>query len=62
MVASLLAYLGPETVLPAMSILAAIGGFLLAGFSYLTAPFRWIYGAVTGKQAKQEEQNPSVPN
>jgi hypothetical protein len=32
---NVLGYIGPETILPATSILAAVGGFVLAFWNYL---------------------------
>jgi hypothetical protein len=47
-----LAYLGPETMLPVASVLAAAVGFLLICWRYVlrivTAPFRALYGKNDG--------------
>ncbi len=44
--ASMLAYLGPETVMPVTSLLAAIVGFLLLAWQrvihWIRAPFAWL--------------------
>ncbi len=50
----LLAYLGPETIVPATSALAAAGGLLLTFGGWLTRPlrrgFRWLFGTRRGRQ------------
>ncbi|MCI0641214.1 MAG: hypothetical protein L0Y72_09210 [Gemmataceae bacterium] len=49
MLSTLFAYIGPETILPTMSILAVIIGFALTFLSYVTWPFRKVYYVLTGK-------------
>lgn len=45
----LLAYVGPETVVPVASILAAAGGFLLAGWRWIRVGVMRCVRCVTGK-------------
>jgi hypothetical protein len=47
----LLAYIGPETILPAASIAAAIGGILLTFMQFLLSPVKKALGVVLGKPA-----------
>jgi hypothetical protein len=61
MITPLFAYVGPETILPAMSILAAIGGLLLTCFSFVAAPFKRAFAALTGRTIKEPEQTPTGP-
>jgi len=57
-----LAYLGPETMLPVASVLAAAVGFLLICWRFvlriLTAPFRALYGK---KELPTSPTSPSAP-
>lgn len=53
--AILFGYLGPETILPAASILAAFGGFLLAMGRKATYPFAVAYRKVFGKPEPANE-------
>ena len=46
------AYIGPETILPATSVLAGIGGFLLMFGKAALRPFFAIFGK---KQAEQPQ-------
>ena len=47
----ILAYIGPETILPLGSILAAIGGVALMFWSYLRGAAAWCLGRWRGKDA-----------
>lgn len=51
----LLAYVGPETVVPVTSALAAIGGALLMGWSYVKAFLRYCFRSVLGRGATVQE-------
>ncbi len=62
MIAPLFAYIGPETVLPALSVVAAVGGLLLTCFSFVTAPFKRAFAALTGRAAKEKEDTPGTPS
>jgi hypothetical protein len=42
----LLAYVGPETILPLGSILAALGGFALLFWSYIRSAASWCCGRI----------------
>jgi hypothetical protein len=56
-VLGLLGYIGPETVLPIASALAAVGGFFLAFGGRVLQPFRWCYRKFSGKlPVEQREQ------
>jgi hypothetical protein len=65
---SLFAYIGPETILPATSALAAIGGIVLAFGRSATRPlvagFFWLIGkksSVTSVPDSGVEQAPAAP-
>lgn len=65
-IASLFAYIGPETIVPATSALAAIGGILLAFGRSATQPFVagffWLIGKksnVPSEAAPSSEQAPA---
>jgi hypothetical protein len=54
---SMFAYIGPETILPATSLLAAIGGFLLMFGKAALRPFAVVFAKVLGKK-----DSPQVPD
>ncbi len=62
MLLRLFAYIGPETILPTMSILAVIIGFALTFLSYLTWPFKKVYYALTGKTPASAAAETSSPS
>jgi hypothetical protein len=43
----ILAYIGPETILPLTSALAAIGGVLMLFAGHIGRFFRWVVGRIT---------------
>lgn len=49
-ITSLFAYIGPETIVPATSVLAAIGGFLLAFGRSLFRPVFAIFFRLIGRK------------
>jgi hypothetical protein len=51
----ILAYIGPETILPLGSILAAIGGVALMFWGYIRAAFAWCIARV------RRSDSPSAP-
>ena len=48
-------YLGPETILPLGSVLAALIGVILIGWRWIFAFFRKLYYKLTGKTPMSEE-------
>ena len=59
-ITSLFAYIGPETIVPATSVIAAVGGFLLAfGRSLLRPVFSGFY-RLTGKKTVVPGESASV--
>ena len=52
---ALLAYVGPETVVPVASILAAAGGFVLAGWRWIRHGFMRCLGNVSSKPASMHD-------
>lgn len=54
----LIAYIGPETIVPATSALAAIGGVALAFGRSLFRPVFWLFGKKGSEESKSEE-NPN---
>jgi hypothetical protein len=46
----ILAYVGPETMLPLASVLAAICGFLLLVWSRVKRGFSWLWCAVSRRK------------
>lgn len=48
---NLSAYIGPETILPAVSIAAAIAGLALTFLHFLLAPFKKLVSAIKGESA-----------
>jgi len=48
--ASVFAYIGPETILPATSALAAVGGLLLAFGRTITRPIFALCGRLFGRK------------
>lgn len=51
----LLAYIGPETILPASSILAGLGGLLLIFGNYIRGALRRCVQRVTGRKPQANE-------
>ncbi len=51
----LFAYLGPDTMLPVASVLAAIIGFLLVCWNYVVAFVRRVFRLVTGRKDPPSE-------
>ena len=52
---ALLAYIGPETILPATSILAGLGGLLLMFGHRLRGMFRRCVQRITGRKPAEAE-------
>ena len=53
-------YLGPETVMPLASIIAAVVGFLLIFWRLLLRPFKKIYRLIVGKNDESLDSAPEV--
>jgi hypothetical protein len=49
----LLAYIGPETVLPVGSVLAALGGMTLMFWNYLRSAAVWCLGRLRGSDSRK---------
>ena len=54
------AYLGPDTIIPLTSVLAAIGGVLLLMGRRLMAPFRFLFGRRQQDDGKTPRDGDSV--
>ncbi len=54
----ILAYVGPETILPLSSILAAIGGIALMFWSYLRGAAAWCFGLLRRNRAGTSPPGP----
>jgi Na+/melibiose symporter-like transporter len=54
----LLAYIGPETILPLGSILAAIGGLALMFWSYLRSAAAWCLGHLRRNRSGSSQSRP----
>jgi hypothetical protein len=54
----ILAYVGPETVLPLASILAAACGFFLLIWSRVRRAFAWMWSAVSRRKDKVCDNRP----
>ncbi len=52
-------YLGPETLVPVASALAAIGGFLLMTWRRVVGVFRGAVRLVTGRPAEEPTPTPT---
>ena len=53
-------YLGPETVMPLASIIAAVVGFLLIFWRLLLRPFKKIYRLIVGKNDESLDSDAEV--
>jgi len=60
----LIAYFGPETVLPLASILATIFGVVMMfgrlSLTFAMAPFRWIWNKARGQSATPALRGPTA--
>jgi hypothetical protein len=56
----LLAYLGPETMLPLASFFAAIVGALLVCWRYVVAAMSRMISLVTGRKKPSDSESPDV--
>jgi hypothetical protein len=56
-----LLYMGPETIMPLASILAAIVGILLIFWRYISGFFRRMFRTITGKKEEPVLSEPELP-
>ena len=58
---SILFYMGPETIMPLASILAAVVGIILIFWRFITAFFRRIFHKITGRKDEPILPEPEMP-
>lgn len=57
----LLCYIGPETMLPLVSVLAAVMGFLLMFWRYVFQLIRRMFGAIFCRKQKNIDGETAIP-
>lgn len=57
----LLAYIGPETMLPLASVLAAVTGFILMFWKYIFRLIRRMFGAIFCRKQKRVDAETALP-